>query len=457
MSKNTTVYICSECGYKSAKWLGKCPDCGSWSSFTEEIVEKAPAQKQNIAHQYIKPQLLSQVEKQSYARISSGIEELDRTLGGGIVPASLVLIGGDPGIGKSTLLTQVAGNLSKNYTVLYVSAEESLSQIKLRCTRLGITSESLLVMNENCVESIEESLNGIDFLIIDSIQAVYLDQMNSPAGSISQVRECAARFMRIAKSQKITTFIVGHVTKEGAIAGPKVLEHVMDTVLYFEGDKVENYRLLRAVKNRFGATDEIGVFEMTGEGIFGVKDYKGVFISEERKACAGAVVFPSISGNRCMPVELQCLTSKTVFGMPRRMSIGIDYNKLAVLIAITEKKASVPFFGDDAYVSVMGGIKLNEPAVDLAVICSLVSSGKNIPFPSDVAVFGEVGLTGEVRAVSHAEKRVVECIKSGFKQIVLPNANMKSLAKYQDKVKLVPVKYLFQAVQFILECKKEIE
>lgn len=451
MAKSTSVFVCNECGYKSPKWLGRCPDCGAWSSFSEEIVEqeKSKSAFAPTTKAVVRPVRLSEIKKETFDRISSGIPELDTALGGGIVPASLVLIGGDPGIGKSTLLTEVAGNLSKDYKVLYVSAEESASQIKLRATRLGVDEDNFLIMNETCVNNVEECLDGVEFLIIDSIQAVYLEELSSTAGSVSQVRECAGRFMKIAKSKRITTFIVGHVTKEGAIAGPKVLEHVMDTVLYFEGDKTENFRLLRAVKNRFGATDEIGVFEMRDNGIFGVKDYKGIFISSDRLASAGSVVFPSVSGNRALPVEIQSLTSKTAFGMPRRMAIGIDYNKLAVLIAVSEKKASVPFYTEDAYVSAMGGIKLNEPAVDLAVIVSLVSSNKNAPLPPDLAVFGEVGLNGEVRPVSFAEKRVAECIRNGFKQVMLPYANLKSAEKYKDKIKPVPVKYVFQAVQFI--------
>lgn len=451
MAKNTSVYVCGECGYKSSKWLGRCPECGSWSSFTEEVVqsERTKSKTPSNGRTYIKPVPLGEIEKESFVRISSGIAELDTALGGGIVPASLILIGGDPGIGKSTLLTEVAGNLADKYKVLYISAEESCSQIKMRCTRLGVHAENLYIMNETCVNNIEENLDGVDFLIIDSIQAVYLEELGSSSGSVSQVRECAARFMRIAKSKKITTFIVGHVTKEGAIAGPKVLEHIMDTVLYFEGDKVENYRLLRAVKNRFGATDEVGVFEMRDDGIYGVKDYSGVFISENRGDSVGSVVFPSVSGNRCMPVEIQSLTSKTSFGMPRRMSLGIDYNKMAVLIAIAEKKAAVSFYGEDAYLSVMGGIKLAEPSVDLAVICSLVSSAKNAPFPQNTAVFGEVGLNGEVRGVSFSEKRVAECIKAGFKEIIIPHSNLKSTEKYKEKIRLIPVKYVFQAVQYI--------
>lgn len=453
MAKSTSVFVCGECGYKSPKWLGKCPDCGAWSSFTEEITEteKQKTSFSGTSRTFVRPVPLNEIQKETFKRISSGIPELDTALGGGIVPASLILIGGDPGIGKSTLLTEVAGNLAKNYKVLYVSAEESASQIKLRATRLNVDGKDLLIMNETCVNNIEECLDDVDFLIVDSIQAVYLEELSSTAGSVSQVRECAGRFMKIAKSKRITTFIVGHVTKEGAIAGPKVLEHVMDTVLYFEGDKVENFRLLRAVKNRFGATDEIGVFEMRDDGIFGVKDYKGIFISADRQPSAGSVVFPSVSGNRALLVEIQSLTSKTAFGMPRRMAIGIDYNKLSVLIAVGEKRASVPFYTEDAYVSAMGGIKLDEPAVDLAVIVSLVSSVKSAPLPATLAVFGEVGLNGEVRPVSHAEKRITECIRNGFEQAIIPKANLKSVEKYKDKIKFIPVKYVYQAVQFINE------
>lgn len=449
MAKNVTVYVCSECGTSSPKWLGKCPSCGAWNTFVEEIPTPQTKEVVKSGGFYVKPQPLSGIKEEKYARIKTGISEFDRVLGGGIVPASMVLLGGDPGIGKSTILTEVAGVLSENYKVLYVSAEESCAQLKMRAKRLSVNSDSMLVMNETVLENIEENLDGIDFLIIDSIQAIYLDAMSSSAGSVGQVRECAARLMRAAKSKRITVFIIGHVTKEGAIAGPKVLEHIMDTVLYFEGDSDNNFRILRAVKNRFGSVNEVGVFEMKESGLYGVKDYSGIFMSENRGQNAGSIVTPSISGNRCVPVEIQSLVSKTVFGMPRRMSLGIDYNKLVLLLAVIEKKAGMPFYNQDVYLNAMNGIKLSEPSVDLAVILSLASALTGEAIDAKTACFGEVGLTGEVRGVSQAEKRIKECLNLGFDTVILPKSNLKSVESYKDKIKLIPVSYVSTAVRLL--------
>ncbi len=451
MAKNVTVYVCSECGTSSPKWLGKCPSCGAWNTFVEEIPVTPIKESVKQSNFYVKPQPLSEIKEEKFKRIKTGVDEFDRVLGGGIVPASMILLGGDPGIGKSTILTEVAGILSENYKVLYVSAEESCSQLKMRCARLNVNSASMLVMNETVLENVEENLDGIDFLIIDSIQAVYLDAMSSSAGSVGQVKECAARLMRMAKSKRITVFIIGHVTKEGAIAGPKVLEHIMDTVLYFEGDSDNNFRILRAVKNRFGSVNEVGVFEMKEDGLYGVKDYSGIFMSENRGQSAGSIVTPSISGNRCVPVEIQSLVSKTVFGMPRRMSLGIDYNKLVLLLAVTEKKAGMPFYNQDVYLNAMGGIKLSEPSIDLAVILSFASALTGTAIDAKTACFGEVGLTGEVRGVSQAEKRVKECINLGFDTVILPKSNLKSVESYKDKIKLIPVSYVSGAVRLLSE------
>lgn len=449
MAKSVTTYVCSECGSVSPKWLGKCPNCGAWNTFTEELQVAPSAENKQARAVYRKPQPLSEIREEKFERIKTGVGEFDRVLGGGIVPASMILLGGDPGIGKSTILTEVAGILSAKYKVLYVSAEESCSQLKMRAARLGVNSETMLVMNETVLENIEENLDGVEFLIIDSIQAVYLDAMSSSAGSVGQVRECASRLMRAAKSRNITVFLIGHVTKEGAIAGPKVLEHIMDTVLYFEGDAENNFRILRAVKNRFGSVNEVGVFEMKESGLYGVKDYSGIFMSENRGENAGSIVTPSVSGNRCVPVEIQSLVSKTVFGNPRRMSLGIDYNKLILMLAVIEKKAGLPFFSQDVYVNAMGGIKLGEPSVDLAVIMSLASAFTGIAVDAKTACFGEVGLTGEVRGVSQAEKRVKECLNMGFTAVVLPKSNMKGLEAYKEKIKLIPVSYVSQAVRLI--------
>ncbi len=443
MAKNTTEYVCSECGATSSRWLGKCPSCGKFNTMVEEIIKPAAVAKDVRKAVYpnrAKP--LKDITFERYDRTSSGISEFDNVLGGGIVAGSLVLIGGDPGIGKSTLLTQIAANLSAKSKTLYFSAEESCSQVKLRAQRLNLKSEELFIINETCIDGLETELDGVQFCIIDSIQAVYTEDLSSSAGSVGQVRECASKLMRIAKSRGITFFIVGHVTKEGALAGPKVLEHIMDTVLYFEGENQENFRILRAVKNRFGNVQEVGVFEMTDCGIKPVTDYTGVFLSESRGEEPGSAVTPAQTGARCMNVEIQTLISKTSFGLPRRMPIGIDYNKLVLLIAVLEKRCGLNLSSSDVYLNAMGGIKLGEPACDLAVCAALASAFYGKPIDKYVAVFGEVGLTGEVRAVSYCEKRVAECVKMGFKKVLLPAKNMKSVTKFTDKISVVPVLYV---------------
>ena len=446
MAKQTTVFVCSECGATSPRWLGRCPSCGKFNTMAEEIVAPpAPAaakaaKKSAYASSRAKP--LSQVEFQTYERTPSGISEFDNVIGGGIVKGSLILLGGDPGIGKSTLLTQIAAHLSQSHKVLYFSAEESCSQVKLRAGRLNVPSDNLLLLNETCIDGLESELDGVEFCVIDSIQAVYTEDLSSSSGSVGQVRECASRIMRIAKSRGITFFIIGHVTKEGALAGPKVLEHIMDTVLYFEGENQENFRILRSVKNRFGNVSEVGVFEMTDHGIIPVTDYSGIFLSESRGEESGAVVTPARTGNRCMNVEVQTLISKTSFGQPRRMPLGVEYNKLVLLLAVLEKRCGVNLGGFDVYVNAMGGIRLNEPASDLAVCAALASSYFDKPIDKYTAAFGEVGLTGEVRAVSYAEKRVAECVKMGFKKVLVPSKNMKSMTKYMDRIDIVPVLYV---------------
>lgn len=448
-SKSSTKYVCNECGGISPQWLGKCPVCGKFGTLVEEIEEQVSAFGKSVEKISVKPQPLPLIERKHITRIKSGIDELDTVLGGGIVPFSIILIGGDPGIGKSTILTQVSGELSKSRKVLYVSAEESLSQVKLRCDRLGITSEKLMILNECRLESIESVSDEFEFIVIDSIQAIYLNELQGAAGSVGQVRECASRLMRLAKSKHKTIFIIGHVTKDGNIAGPKVLEHIMDAVLYFEGEPSDNTKLLRAVKNRFGSAQEVGVFEMTDKGIKGVSDYNGLFMSENRGTSPGSIVTPSISGNRCMPVEIQSLISKTVFGLPRRMPLGIDYNRTVLIIAVLERRAYIPFFNQDVYVNAMGGIKLTEPSADLAIALSLASANKNIPIEKTVAAFGELGLTGEVRGVTQAEKRVSDSIKLGFKTVILPKYNYNSVKKFSDKINIVPVSFLSQAVKFL--------
>ncbi len=450
----TSQYVCSECGCVAPKWLGRCPDCGNFNTMQEELVRPSESAKNdstrgvtNLLKNRALP--LSQIGYEKFDRVKSGISEFDNVLGGGIVRGSLVLLGGDPGIGKSTLLTQVAAYLATEQAAptLYVSAEESCSQVKMRCDRLGLNSDNLLLLNETCLEDIEESLGESKFVVIDSIQAVYTESLSSAAGSVGQVRECAAKLMRIAKSQNITFFIIGHVTKEGSLAGPKVLEHIMDTVLYFEGQQEDNYRLLRAVKNRFGSAQEVGVFEMTEDGIHSVNDYSDLFLSETRGVAAGSAVTPSESGNRCMNVEIQTLISKTPYGQPRRMSLGVDYNKLVVLIAVLEKRCGIPFFTSDVYVNAMGGIKLDEPSVDLAICAALASAANDVPIDKYTALFGEVGLTGEIRPVRYADKRVNECMKAGFKRVILPEKSMKLCEKYAEKIELIPVRYVGQMIK----------
>ena len=449
--KTTTKYVCSECGSVTPGWMGRCHTCGKFGTIIEEIEQTLFPSEKKVKQPYAKPVKLSDIGSEKITRIKTGIGELDTVLGGGIVPSSLVLIGGDPGIGKSTLMTQVAGILANKIKVLYASAEESHGQVKIRCDRLGISSDNLMIMNETCLNNIIDEAENYDVLIVDSIQAVYLEELSGSSGSVGQVRECASKLMRFAKSSKTTVFIVGHVTKEGAIAGPKVLEHIMDTVLYFEGQPEDNYKLLRAVKNRFGSAQEVGVFEMRENGIFGVLDYNGIFVSEDRGTEAGSVVTPSISGNRCMPVEIQTLLSKTVFGMPRRMPLGVDYNRTAFLLAVLEKRAYMPFYSFDVYVTAMGGIKLSEPSADLAIVLSLASSYKNLPIEKTTCAFGEIGLTGEIRPVMQAEKRVVESIRLGFKKIVLPARNYEQVKKYKDKIEIIPVKHVYQAVKTLFD------
>lgn len=448
MPKNTTQFVCAECGYVSAKWLGRCPECGKYNTLAEEPVAPAvSAKKPSTMRTGARAVPLSQVRFERYERISSGNAELDVVLGGGIVRGSLVLVGGDPGVGKSTLLTQVAAHLSKEHKVLYLSAEESCSQVKLRCERLKIDAENLMLLNETNLENAEEAILDAEYVIVDSVQAIYTDSLTSAAGSVGQVRECAAKLMRIAKSRGITFFIVGHVTKEGTLAGPKVLEHIMDAVLYFEGERTENFKILRAVKNRFGSVQEVGVFEMTGEGIFGLSDYSSLFLSDSRGEAAGAVVTPSETGNRCMMVEIQTLMCKTAYGLPRRMSLGVDFNRLVVLIAVLEKRCGLSLGAQDIYLNAMGGIKLNEPSADLAICAALASADKMTPVDKFTAVFGEVGLTGEVRAVNFSDKRVNECVKMGFKRVILPEKNLKACEKFKNKIELIPVRYVSEMIK----------
>ncbi|GIP61240.1 DNA repair protein RadA [Paenibacillus woosongensis] len=430
MVKVKTKFFCTECGYESPKWYGKCPGCGSWNSMVEETekVVKTQGMSSGLFHTKEKPLPIINIESGKEPRIVTGIGELNRVLGGGVVPGSLVLVGGDPGIGKSTLLLQTSHEMAQaGLKVLYISGEESIRQTKLRAERLGALSQELYVLCESDMEAIESAIDELkpNFLVIDSIQTVYLPEVTSAPGSVSQVRECTARFMRIAKGQGIATVLVGHVTKEGAIAGPRLLEHMVDCVLYFEGERHHSYRLLRAVKNRFGSTNEIGIFEMNESGLTEVTNPSELFLSERPLGVAGSTVVASMEGTRPMLVELQALIASTHFPSPRRMATGVDHHRMGLIIAVLEKRMGMFLQNQDAYVNLAGGVKLDEPAVDLAIAVSIASSFRDIPTKPDDVIFGEVGLTGEVRAVSRAEQRVKEAAKLGFKRVILPEKSMK--------------------------------
>lgn len=449
MAKTTSRFVCGNCGYQTAKWLGKCPECQEWNTFVEETVEKTPAKSIGVKTGNAFPVYLNSIRTESTSRFSSGIDELDNVLGGGIVPASVVLIGGDPGVGKSTVLTQVCAHVSTASKALYITAEESGFQVKMRCERLNLPTENFLVLNETDLDEIAAVIEsgGYTLCVIDSIQAIYSSALNSASGSVGQIRECAGRLMRIAKNTNTAVFIVGHVTKEGSIAGPKVLEHMMDTVLYFEGEDTGAFRILRAVKNRFGSTNEIGIMEMREDGVFGVKNPSALLLSENRGKSAGAVATTALEGTRCFMVELQSLVTTTVFGLPRRMGAGLDYNKLILMTAVLEKRGGVTLGNQDIYVNVMGGIRLAEPSADLAIAAAVLSAARNAAIPKSYAVFGEVGLTGEVRAVSQVEKRIKECIKMGIEHVVLPKANLKSLEKYRNQINLIGISHIYSLVK----------
>ncbi len=454
MAKSKSVYICSECGYESPKWYGKCPSCGEWNTMNEEIVTPAAKSAERAVRpssSYARPMRLDDISTHDEFRYKTGIGELDTVLGGGIVKGSLVLIGGDPGIGKSTILLQVCQNLGKSIRILYVSGEESRRQLKLRADRLGVTSD-ILVLTETDVEIVAEEIKSTEpeLVIIDSIQTMNLTQLNSSPGSVTQVRECTNLLMRTAKQLEIPVIIVGHVNKDGAIAGPKVMEHIVDAVLYFEGDRQLTYRILRAVKNRFGSTNEIGVFEMREDGLKEVENPSVMLLSGRPTNVSGTCVACTMEGNRPILAEVQALATDSGYGNPRRMSTGFDYNRMALLIAVLEKKAGFYFTGADAFVNVVGGFRLDERAVDLCVALALVSSLKDCPVPDDLIAFGEIGLAGEIRAVSHAEKRINEAARLGFKRCVLPYYNLKNMsANVSKEIELIGVRSVRQAVRVI--------
>ena len=450
-AKNT-AFFCKECGYESSKWLGQCPECRQWNTFVEEPVAKQTLQGniRGIAHRDVMPSVLSGISLDEEERTLTGYSELDRVLGGGIVRGSLVLVGGDPGIGKSTLLLQVCRNLAESKNVLYISGEESLRQIKLRADRIGEFSDKLSLLCETNLDVIDDVIRKTmpDVVIIDSIQTMFCENTASAPGSVSQVRESTSVLMQLAKGLGISIFIVGHVTKEGNIAGPRVLEHMVDTVLYLEGERYFSYRILRSVKNRFGSTNEVGMFEMQNEGMIEILNPSTVLISERDDNPAGSVIVATMEGTRPLLVELQALTSTSVFGLPRRTANGVDYNRLTLLMAVLEKKAGMNLGNQDVYLNVVSGIKVSEPAVDLGVILSVASSFKNLSIPNDTVVVGEVGLTGEVRSVNLIDKRLKEIEKLGFKTCIIPESN-KKLLKESYKLDIIGVKNINEAMKAI--------
>ena len=445
-----SVYFCQNCGHEENKWLGQCPMCKEWNTFVEEKIETNTSVSVSKRAKDVKIVPLSTVTTESEDRITTHIKELDRVLGGGIVPGSLILVGGDPGIGKSTLLLQVCQKLAKDKKqVLYISGEESLKQIKLRATRMGEFTDDLLVLCETNLDIIKSVIEKKkpEIVIIDSIQTMYSEEVSSAPGSVSQVRESTNVFMQLAKGLNISIFIVGHVTKEGTVAGPRVLEHMVDTVLYFEGDRHASYRILRGVKNRFGSTNEIGVFEMRQSGLEEVENPSEFMLNGKPENASGSVVACSMEGTRPILIEIQALVCQSNFGMPRRTAAGTDYNRVNLLMAVLEKRIGLPLSNYDAYVNIAGGIKMNEPAVDLGIIMAIISSYKNHPLDERTIVFGEVGLSGEVRAVNMAEQRVSEAKKLGFETCIMPAVSVDSVKNIKG-IKIIGVKNINEAIQY---------
>lgn len=442
MPKQKSFFVCQECGYESRGWLGKCPACSQWNTFVEEFQE--PKQKTGSAVlKNVKPVSINDIAIESEERYFTGMKEMDRVLGGGIVKGSLILVGGDPGIGKSTLLLQICDKVKVSSKILYISGEESIKQIKIRADRLNVRNQNLLMLSETnfkVIQALSESEQP-DLIIVDSIQTMFNDELSAAPGSVSQVRDITAGLMRIAKTLNIAIIIVGHVTKEGAIAGPRVLEHMVDTVLYFEGERHLSYRVLRAVKNRFGSTNEIGIFEMKDVGLVEVDNPSMLMISGRTENAPGSVVVSSLEGTRPMLIEIQALVCPTSFGMPRRMATGIDYNRITLLMAVLEKRVGMQLHNFDAYVNVVGGLRIDEPACDLGVVTAIASSFRNAPVDISTVLIGEVGLTGEVRAVNQIDKRIMEAMRIGFKSCIVPAGNMKVI-KQMKEVNNISVRYV---------------
>ncbi|MGK7345656.1 MAG: DNA repair protein RadA [Candidatus Nitrospinota bacterium M3_3B_026] len=455
MAKSSTVFICQSCGYQSAKWMGKCPSCDKWDTFSEEL--SVPTARSHEKRRWVEtdgrndPVPITEVKSDAAERVSTGIGELDRTLGGGVVSGSLTLVGGDPGIGKSTLLLQVAGALAKTAPVLYVSGEESPSQIRMRGERLGLMSEALMVLPETQVEMIERRILEIRpaLAVVDSIQTIFTSELPSAPGTVGQVRESAGRLLALSKRTGIPLFLIGHVTKDGAIAGPRLLEHMVDTVLYFEGDKGGPYRILRGVKNRFGSTNEIGVFEMKGDGLACVDNPSEIFISERPGGVSGSVVVACVHGARPLLVETQALVASSHYPTPRRTSVGVDPNRVAILLAIVEKRAGYHIMGEDVFVNAAGGVRVDEPATDLGVVTAMVSSFRDAPVDSRTVVIGEVGLSGEIRSVPMMDLRLNEAAKLGFRRAVIPKA--RKTAPLPDSIELIEVADVGEALEVLLD------
>lgn len=455
MAKQKNVWYCSECGQKQYKWVGQCPSCNQWNTFQEELeLSSLPRRFEVQPNQASRPVKLHEVKLQETARVTTQIGEFDRLIGGGIVPGSLTLVGGDPGIGKSTLLLQLSHSLAKKgLVVLYICGEESVEQTSLRAHRLNIQTEHLLLLCETNFSIIKNHIDQInpDILIVDSIQIVYKSEITSAPGSVSQVRETTTEFMHLAKGRGISTFLIGHVTKSGEIAGPRVLEHLVDTVLYFEGDKQHNYRMIRVVKNRFGPTDEIAVFQMKQQGLIEVPNPSEIFLEERRKEIIGSVIIPTLEGSRPILIEVQALVTDTVFSTPSRRCTGIDQNRLALLLAVLEKRMGYHLHRCDVFVSVAGGLRIFEPAIDLGILLASASSMQNRIMDPDTTVVGEVGLGGEVRSVSRIESRLKEAIQMGFRRCILPKRNLKGISEdLRKKINIQGVEFVDEAVNALL-------
>jgi DNA repair protein RadA/Sms len=453
MAKQKTIFVCQSCGYKAPKWLGRCPDCSAWNSFVEEIAATVGQERERRQPALNKPRRIDSISTDKEIRHKTGLHEFDRTLGGGLVPGSLVLVGGDPGIGKSTLILQAVQKLAQHgLKTLYVSGEESVQQIKMRADRLAADAHELYLLTGTCLEDIIERLEELDprVIVVDSIQTVFTESLSSAPGSIGQVREVTSQLMNLAKGSGRAIFLIGHVTKDGAIAGPKALEHLVDTVLYFEGDGSHMYRILRSVKNRFGPTNEIGVFEMQDRGLEEVGNPSNIFLEERENDVSGSIVVSCMEGSRPLLVEMQALVCNSYLAMPRRTTIGVDPNRVSVLVAVLAKRGGVALFDKDIFINVAGGIKIDEPAVDLGIIATAASSFLNKPIPRNTVTFGEVGLSGEIRGVGHTELRLKEAMKLGFSRSVLAQKSLKAL-KTKSDMELIGVSTVQEALEVLFE------